>query len=174
MNLLNAKNKISVYNIQLRKAVENKMFPHFLATFQWTSLVISLAFNLNTSVAVTGAIANGGLKVIMLFHIWMLLFAVVLCLIFYRIRKEGIAERSIIGISMITILFSTVNISLHFVNDFVLLMKVTEVVTWCLYNSMFSVSIYKISTVLLLTILMRHKKIERETPHNDKKSWAQG
>ncbi len=169
MKLLDAKNWVSVYSMKLRKAVENKMFPHFLATFQWASLVVSLAFNLNISVAVTGAIANGGLKVIMLFHIWMLLFAAVLCLIFYRIRKEGIAERSIISISMITILFSTVNISLHFVNDFVLLMKATEVVTWCLYNSMFSASIYKISTVFLLPALMRPKKIERETLHNDKK-----
>jgi len=173
MNLLNAKNWISVYSIQLRRAVENKMFPHFLATFQWTSLVISLAFNLNISVAVTGAIANGGLKVIMLFHIWMLFFAAVLCLIFYRIRKEGIAERCIIGISMITILFSIVNVSLHFVNDFVLLMKATEVIAWSLYNSMFSVSVYKISTVFLLPVLTRYK-IEKETLHNDNKSWAQG
>jgi len=174
MNLLNAKKWILVYSIQLRRAVENKMFPHFLATFQWTSLVISLAFNLNISVAVTGAIANGGLKVIMLFHIWMLFFAAVLCLIFYRIRKEGIAERCIIGISMITILFSIVNISLHFVNDFVLLMKATEVIAWSLYNSMFSVSVYKISTVFLLPVLIRYKKIEKETLHNDNKSWAQG
>jgi len=174
MNLLNAKNWISVYSMQLRKAVENKMFPHFLVIFQWTLLVISLAFNLNTSVAVTGAIANGGLKVIMLFHVWMFLFAAVLCMIFYRIRKEGIVERSIIGISMITILFSIVNISLHFVNDFVLLMKATEVVTWCLYNTMFSVSVYKISTVSLLPVLMRPKKIEKETLRTNKKSWAQG
>lgn len=173
MNLPDAKNWISVYSMQLRKAVENKMFPHFLATFQWASLVVSLAFNLNILVAVTGAIANGGLKVIMLFHIWMLLFAAVLCLIFYRIRKEGIAERSIISISIITVLFSTVNIFLHFVNDFVLLMKATEVIAWSLYNIMFSVSVYKISTVFLLPVLMR-LKIERETLHNDKKSWAQG
>lgn len=174
MILLNAKKWISVYSIQLRRAVENKMFPHFLATFQWASLVVSLAFNLNISVAVTGAITNGGLKVIMFFHIWMLFFAAVLCLIFYRVRKEGIAERCIIGISMITILFSIVNISLHFVNDFVLLMKATEVIAWSLYNSMFSVSVYKISTVFLLPVLIRHKKIEKETLHNDNKSWAQG
>jgi len=174
MNLLNAKNWISVYSMQLRRAVENKMFPHFLATFQWTSLVIILAFNLNTSVAVTGAVASGGLKVIMLFHIWMLSFPVVSCLIFYRIRKEGIAERCIFAISMITILFSIVNISLHFVNDFVLLMKATEVIAWSLYNSMFSVSIYKISTVFLLPVLIRYKKIEKEALHNDDKSWVQG
>lgn len=158
--------------MQLQKAFRNKMFPHFLATFQWALLVISLAFNLNFSVAVTGAVANGGLKVIMLFHLWMLFFPVVLCLIFYRIKKEGIAERCVIGLSMITILFSIVNISLHFVNDLVLLMKATEVVAWSFYNSMFSVSVYKISVMLLLPILRRSIKIEKETLHNDKKLWA--
>lgn len=160
--------------MQLRKAVENEMFPHFLVTFQWTLLVISLAFNLNFSVTVTGAVANGGLKVIMLFHLWMLFFPVVSCLIFYRIRKKGIAERCIIDLSMIAILFSIVNVCLHFVNDFVLLMKVTEVVAWSLYNSMFSVSIYKILVVFLLPVLMRFVEIEKETLHNDKKLWAQG
>ena len=160
--------------MQLRKAVENKMFPHFLATFQWIVLVISLAFDLNFSVTVTGAVANGGFKVIMLFHLCMLFFPVILCLIFYRMRKEGIAERCIMGLSMITILFSSVNISLHFVNDFVLLMKATEVVAWSLYNSMFSVSIYKFLVVFLLPILKRFVKIEKETLRNDEKLWAEG
>lgn len=158
--------------MQIRKAVENKMFPHFLYTFQWTLLVISLAFNLNFSVAVTGAVANGGLKVIMLFHLWMLFFPAVFCLIFYRIRKEGIAERCIIGLSMITILFSIVNISLHFVDDLVLLMKAAEVVAWSLYNSVFSVSVYKISIVFLLPVLRRFVKIEKEILSNDKKLGA--
>jgi len=173
MNLLNAKNWSSVYSMKLRKAVENKMFPHFLAASQWTSLITSLTFNLNFSVAVTGAVANGGLKIIMLFHIWMLFSAAVLCLIFYRIRKEGIAERCIIGLSMITILFSIVNVSLRFVNDFVLLMKITEVVAWSLYNGMFSVSIYKISIVFLLPVLRRFVRTrEKETPRDDEKLWA--
>jgi hypothetical protein len=172
MNLLNAKNWSSVYSRKLRKAVENEMFPHFLAASQWISLVTSLALNMNFSVAVTGAVANGGLKIIMLFHIWMLFSAVVLCLIFYRLRK-GIAERCIIGLSMITILFSVVNVPLHFVNDFVLLMKTTEVVAWSVYNTMFSVSIYKISIVFLLPVLRRFVYTqEKETPRDDEKLWA--
>jgi len=173
MNLLNAKNWSSVYSIKLRKAVENKLFPHFLAASQWTSLVTSLTFDLNFSVAVTGAVANGGLKVIMLFHIWMLFSTAVLCLIFYRIRREGIAERCIIVLSVITVLFSIVNVSLHFVNDFVLLMKITEIVAWSLYNSMFSVSVYKISIVFLLPVLRRFVQTqEKETPSDDEKLWA--
>jgi len=173
MNLLGTKNWSSVYSIKLCKAVENKMFPHFLAASQWASLVTSLAFDMNFSVAVTGAVANGGLKIIMLFHIWMFFSAVVLCLIFYRMRKEGIAERSIIVLSASTALFSIVSISLHFVNDFVLLMKTTEVVAWSLYNSTFSVSVYKISIVFLLPVLRRFVQAqEKETPRDDEKIWT--
>ncbi|UCF58462.1 MAG: hypothetical protein JSV15_05140, partial [Candidatus Bathyarchaeota archaeon] len=119
---------------------------------------------------VTGAVANGGLKIIMLFHIWMLFSAAVLGLIFYRIRKEGVAERCIVVLSMITILFSIVNVSLHFVDDFVLLMKTTEVVAWSLYNSMFSVSIYKISIVFVLPVLRGFVRTrEKETPSDVEK-----
>lgn len=154
--------------MQLRKAVENKTFPHFLATFLWALLVITLAFNPNATIAVTGAVANGGLKVIMLFHLLLLFFPAVLCLISYRVRKEGIAEKSIIALSILTILFSITNISLHYVNDLVLLMKATEVVAWSLYNIVFAVSIYKISLVVLLPLLERHAKIEKGKLQNDK------
>ena len=153
----------------LHKAVESKMFPHFLVMFQWTLLVISIAFNMNFSVAVTGAVANDGLKVIMLFHLWMPFFTIVLCPMFYRIRKEGIAERCIIGLSIITLLFSIVNISLHFVDNLILFMKATEVVAWSLYNSMFSISMYKILVVFLLPPPGRFARIQKETLRNDKK-----
>lgn len=158
--------------MQIRKVVENKMFPHLLAMFQWVFLVISLAFNLDFSVAVTGAVANGGLKVIMLFHLWILFFPFVLFLLFYRIRKEGIAERCTTALSTITILFSVVNVFLYFVNDLALLMKATEVVAWSLFNCMFSVSMYKISIVLLLPILKGSIKIQKETLRGHKKLWA--
>jgi len=124
---------------------------------------------MNFVVFVTGAVANGGLKVIMLFHIWVLFFPVVLCPLFYRIRKEGIAERCIIGLSMITLLFSMANISLHFVDNLVLLMKATEVVAWSLYNGMFSISIYKISIRSLPPVLGRLVKFEKEILRNNKK-----
>lgn len=153
--------------MQLRRVVKSKMFPHFLAMLQWTLLVISIVFNLHFSVAVTGAVANSGLKVIMLFHLWVLLFPVVLCLMFIRIRKEGIVERGIAGLSMITILFSVLNISLHFVDDFVLLMKATEVVAWSLYNGVFSMSVYKVSTGFLQPIVTV-AKTEKESLRNDK------
>ncbi len=160
--------------MQLRKAVADKMFPHFLATFQWILLVMTLAFNLNLPAALTGAVADGGFKVIMLFHLWMFFSPVVLCLTFYRIRKEGVIEKCIIGLAIVTILFSIVNIALHFVNDLALLMKATEVTAWSLYNCMFSASAYKISIGFLLPVLRRFVEVEEEKLHNDKKLWAQG
>lgn len=160
--------------MQLRKAVENKMFPHLLTAFQWIFLVISLAFNLNYSVAVTGAVANNGLKAIMLFHVWMLLFPVVLCLLFYRIRKEGISDKYAFGLSIITILFSLVNVFLHFVNDLALVMKATEVVAWSLYNFVFSVSMYKISIVFLFPTVRRGVRTQKEKLQDGEKLMVLG
>ncbi len=155
--------------MQIRNVVGNNLFPHFLAMFQWILLVTILAFNLNFSVAVTGAVASGGLKVIMLFHLWMLFFPAVLFLPFYRIRNEGIAERCVIWLSIVTIFFSIVNISLYSVNDFVLLMKAIEVIMWSLYNGIFAVSVYKILIGFLSPILSESAKIEKETHRNNKK-----
>lgn len=155
--------------MRLRKAVADKMFPHFLAALQWIVLVISLAFNLNVSVAVTGAVANDGLKVIMLFHLWILLSSAALCLLFYRIRKEGIVERFIVSLSIIAVVFSIGNISLHFVNDFVLLMKASEVIAWGLCNSMFSASAYRISIRFLWPALLGFADVEEENLRNNKK-----
>jgi len=148
--------------MQLRKAVENKMFPHLLAAFQWIFLVISLAFNLNYSVAITGAVANSGLKAIMLFHVLMLLFPAVLCLLFYRIRKEEIADKYAFSLSTITISFSLANVILYFVNDLALVMKATEVVAWSLYNFIFSVSMYKISIVFLFPTMRRVVRTQKD------------
>lgn len=158
--------------MQIRKAVENRMFPHILSAFQWILIVICLAFSLNFSVAVTGAVANDGLKVITLFHLWMLFFPAVLCLLFYRIRKEGRTERYVIAVSMITTLLSIANVSLHLVNGFALLMKTIEVIAWSLYNCTFSISMYKISIMLLLPTIRGFAGIDKEALPDSKKLWA--
>jgi len=158
--------------MQVRKAFANKLLPHFVAAVQWALLIVILAFNMNFSIGVTGAVANGGLKVIMLFPFWMLLSSVVLGLVLYRIRKEGTAERGALGLSLIATLFSILNIFLHFTDDLLLLMKVAEVTAWVFYNSTVSVSLYKISFAFLLPTLRRFIRFGNETIRNDKKSWA--
>ena len=150
--------------MQLRKAVESKGFPHFIAMLLWTLPVLSLVFSVNFSVAITGAVANGGFKVIMLFHLLMIFLPVACCLVFYSIRNEGTAERWTIGLSVLTILFSIANISLHFFNGLALLMKATEVISWSLYNIASSISLYKVSILYVPRALKEYARIEKETP----------
>lgn len=158
---------------RLREAVESGMFPHFLLIFQWALIVIIIVLNMNFSIVVTGALANEGLKVIMLLHLWLLLSPGVLSPMFYRIRKVGMVERCIVSLSIITFLFSIANIFFHFVNDFVVLMKSAEVIAWSLYNIMFSLSVYKVSTGILLPVLEKPAEIQKETFRNGRKLWIQ-
>jgi hypothetical protein len=134
----------------LNKTVKNKMFPHFLVVFQWTLLVGIMVFNQNFSVGITQGMIKGGFKVVTLFHLWMLFIPAVFCLTFYNVRKKGTIEKIILGLSITAFLFSAVNLYLHFVNNFVFLMKATEVAAWSLYNGVFSLSIYRILTEFLL------------------------
>jgi len=160
--------------MRLRKVVESKSFPHFLALLLWTLPTISLVFNLNLSVAITGAVANSGLKVIMLFHLLMLFLPVACCLVFCTVINEGIAERCILSLLVLTILFSIVNISLHFTNGQALPMKATEVISWSLYNIASSLSLYKVSVLYVSCSLKRDARIEKEIPHNNPELTGRG
>ncbi len=174
MNLLRAKSRSLLFVTQLRKVVRNKMFPHTLGVLQWAVLILTLAINPNISVAVTSAIADGGLKVLMLFHVWMFFFSVLLGLISHRIRTEGTAERLVVRLSIVTAVLSITNITLHFINDFALLMKITELASWSSYNIMLSASVYKVIVVFLLPTLSKSTEIEGETLSSDRQAWVQG
>jgi len=161
----------AAFIMQLRKMLKNPLLLYLFVTLQWMLLIISLAVNAHVAVAVTGATADGGIKVIMLFQMWMLLFPIILCFASYRVKK-GIVERVLLALSTMATLFSFVNISLHFVNDLLLLMKATEVAAWTLYNTLFAVSLYKISSLLLPSLLKRPMDVEKASDHNDKKTFA--
>jgi len=155
--------------VQLRNILKSNKLPHILATFQWAILILILAFNLHFAVFVTGAVADDGLKVIMLFRVWMLFFSITLSGLFYRIRKEGVEEKSIFILSILTALFSAVNISLYFVDGLILIMKATEIIAWALYNGTFFVSMYKISGIFLLPTLRKDKEMKQGEPQNERK-----
>jgi len=156
--------------MQLRQVVESKSFPHYLAMLLWAVPTITLVFNVNFSVAMTGAVANGGLKVIMLFHLLMLFSPFACCLAFYSTRNEGIAETCIICLSILAILFAIANISIRFFDGLALLMKATEVISWSLYNIASSISLYKVSTLYVSPALERYTGIQKEKPSNSPKS----
>lgn len=137
------------------------MLPHLLVASNSISLVLIIALNLNFVVVVTGAVANGGAKVLTIFHLWMPFFSAGLCPMFYRTRREGVAEKGIIIISIVTLLFSSANIYLHFLDDLVLFMKATEVVAWGLYNGIFSISVYRILVSVVLPLLSKKKQKPR-------------
>lgn len=155
------------------KALGNKMFSYFFVAFQWLLIVVILVFNLHFSVAVASGLANGALKVVMSFHVLMLLFPAISCCLFLRLRKQGIVERCILALSAITVLLSIVNISLHFVNNLVLLMKTSEVAAWSLYSIIFSLSVYKISYVYLIPIWRRNAEIGKSASRNSKNLWTE-
>lgn len=156
---------------RLHEVIKGRVFLHCAVMFQWTLLVMIITLNLNFSVAVTGAVANDGLKTVLVFHLWMLFVPGVLSIMFYRIRKSGMPEKCIVFLSIANLLLSIVNIYLHFVDDSLSLMKSTEVIAWTLYNGIFSVSVYTVSTRILLPALGRAGEIENETAREDKKSW---
>lgn len=141
---------------------------HILVMLQWVVLVLVLALDLNFSVAVTGSMASGGLKVIMLFHLWMFLFPAFLSLLFFRIEKKGPKNKGSIGFSLIAVLFSIAHISLHLVNDLIPLMKAVEVIAWSAYNCMCFVSLYEILVALSSTFLGRPAEIKESGPPNEK------
>ncbi len=165
-------NKVEDPLRRLHKVIKGEVFPHFAVMFQWALLVMIITLNLNFSIAVTGAVVNDGLKIVLVHHLWMLFAPSVLSIMFYRIRKVGMSEKGIVFLAIAILLLSTVNIYLHFVDESASLMKFTEVIAWALYNGMFSVSVYTVSTKVLLPALGRAREIENETAREDKKPWV--
>jgi hypothetical protein len=154
--------------MQFSKAIKNKMLPHFIVLFQWTLLVLCIVFNLNFSVFMTAAVAQGGLKAIMFLHLLVPFLSIILFPIFYRIDKKGIEEKCIISLLLIIPMFSFANIYLHLVDDLVSLMKVTELAAWSLFNIVFSISLYKILAALLLSVQRRYVKLTSGILRHDK------
>ena len=157
---------------KFRKAFSNKMLSYFLVAFQWLLIVLLMTFGVRFSVAVPGGLSNGGLKVIMDFQLFMFFSSFVSCLLFLRLRREGIVERRVAVLLMITVSFSIVNISLHFVNDLVLMMKITEVVAWSSYNIVFALIAYGIFHVYAVH-MWRSSGSEKSKGHSDLGLWTQ-
>lgn len=141
---------------KLFAVVENWMFPHFFVAFQWAFLIFAHARQMsffNFPIVIPGSRANGGLKVVTASHLWVLLFSIILCFLFYKHRRKGVAEKGIFGVSMVAALFSVAHFILRFVNDFLLLMWITEIIAWVFYLLVFATSVYTILVALLTSVL---------------------
>lgn len=135
------------------KAVKSEMFPHVLATFQLMALIFVVIPFANSPIIIAGGVDNA-LKVIMPFHFWLLGFSAILFGLFYRIRR-GEIERFVTVISFLATMFAVFNLALHFINNYLLLMWVTESLAVILYLIIPLVGLFRISNVFLLPLIRR-------------------
>lgn len=145
---------------RLFAVIENWMFPHFFVVLQWVLLLFGVMSFFNFPMIIPGSRANGELKVVMTSRLWVLLFSVIMCFLFYKHRHGGVAQKVIFGLSMGAALFSFAHLVLHFVNDFLLLMWITEIIAWVFYLLVFATSVYSILVAFLTSILRRVMKVE--------------
>lgn len=138
----------------------NWTFPHFFVAFQWALILFGVMSFIDFSIIIPGSRANGELKVVMTSHLWVLLFSVILCFLFYKHKGRGRAEKGIFGVSMVAALFSVAHFILHFINDFLLLMWITGIIAWVFYLLVFATSVYIILATFLTYVLGRTKRDE--------------
>jgi len=138
-------------------AVTSKTFPHVLAVFQLAVLMFGVMPFANSPL-IAGGRGDHALKVIMPFHLWVLIFSVTLFALFYRLRREAIEEKIVIVISFGAAVFSLFNLALHFVDNLLLWMWATENVATALYLTIPIIGFYKISNVFLLPHIKRFRK----------------
>lgn len=141
-------------------AMTSKTFPHVFAVFQFAALVFGVVPFADSPVIVGGRVDNA-LKVIMPFHLWVLVFSVTLFALFYRFRKEAIEEKSAVVFSFGAAVFSSFNLALHFVDDLFLWMWATENVAAALYFAISTIAFYRISKVFLLPRIKRFRKSKK-------------
>jgi len=128
------------------------LFPHFFVIFQWVLLLAGIMSFSNFPIIIPGSRANGELKVVMTSHLWVLLFSIMLCFLFYKHRHRGLTDKWILCMSIMTALFSVANFALHFLNNFLLLMWITEIIAWAFYLTIFATSLYRISVTLIESV----------------------
>lgn len=131
------------------------MFPHLFVVFQWGLLLSRVMSFTNFPIIIPGSRANSELKVVMTSHLWVLLFSIALCYLFYKHKHRGVVDKWIFGVSTGTALFSVVNFVLHFVNDFLFFMGITEIIAWAFYLVVFATSVYMIFVAFLTSVLRR-------------------
>lgn len=136
----------------------NWTFPHFFVAFQWALILFGVMSFIDSPIIIPGSRANGELKIVMTSHLWVLLFSIILCFLFYKHRVRGGAEKGIFGVSMAAALFYAANFILHFVNGFLLLMWITGIIAWVFYLLVFATSVYIIFVAFLTYVLRRTKR----------------
>lgn len=141
-------------------AVTSRTFPHVFAVFQLAVLMFGVMPFANSPLIAGGRVDHAS-KVIMPFHLWVLVFSVILFALFYRFRREAIEEKSAIAVSFGATMFSSFNLALYFVDNVLLWMWATENIATALYFTIPIIGFYKISNVFLLPCIKRLRKSKK-------------
>lgn len=139
----------------LMDVIQNRMLPHFFAVLQLMLLIMGVMPFANFPVVVTGSKANGALKVIMPFPVWVLVLSITLFALFYRIREKGLEERCIFLASMLAALFSFIDFTLHFIDDLLSWMWATGNIATTLYLTASIISLYKVAVTFMVPFLKK-------------------
>lgn len=142
---------------KMLNAVKSEMCPYVFAVFQLIVLIFAVMPYANSPISTAGRVDHT-FKVIMPSHLWVLVFSTILFALFYRIRKEGIEEKSIITIAFVATILSALNLVLHFMDDLLLWMWTTENVAIALYLTIPIIGVYKIANVFLLPTIRRFRQ----------------
>lgn len=136
------------------------MFPYIFAVFQLLLLIFVVLPFANSPLFAAGR-ANHASKVVMPFHLWVLVSSTLLFTFFYRVRREGVAEKGITVISFGATMFSALNLVFHIVDDLLLGMWITENITMTLYLAVPIIGLYKLSNEILWPYVNRVLKSKK-------------
>lgn len=138
-----------------QQGLKVEVLPHVLAILQTFLLVLDVTSFLNIPFIVTG---HG--KVITPFQLWIFSFSLLMVFLFYLVRKNSVVEKSLFWFSVLAGLFSSLNLTLFLVDDLLIGMQITAILTIAFYLTVFVISAGKI---LILLSLSFRRRLRRKT-----------
>jgi len=108
---------------------------------QWIIYVMVVLPCTESVVVAIGGSDYGTSKLVRPFHFWILFFSVIIAILFYKLEERK--ERFMKTLSTLTVSFSAMDLGLHFVDDFSLLMDFTRIVTDGLFFALFLICMLK-------------------------------
>ncbi len=135
-----------------QQKLNTEIIPHTFAVLQTLLLILDVTTSLNIPSIVTGR------KVITPFQIWIFTFSLLLILLFYIIRQKSVVEKSLFLFSVLAGLFSSLNLIMFMIDDFLVGMQITTILAIAFYLTVFAISASKILILFLLSVWRQIRK----------------
>jgi hypothetical protein len=150
---------IKVENPSTRTGILNReILPHAIAVFQFFLLIIDTTSILGLPSIATGRKIGEAHKIITPFQLWIFGFSLLLVSLFYLIRRKSVVEKSLFLCSFLTGLISSLNLALFLVDDFLIEIQITAMLTVAFYVTVFVISGGKLSILFLLSVWRQFRK----------------